>query len=182
MSFMARKRGMKNRKPTALPQGFVEVDNPYFQRGYAETKSNVRKIPVAVGNDVLWGMLSRNQIDRAQFDAGREYQRIYERATIGGVKAIDPGKVKVDVIGHQPAPPSNDVIDAESKLKEIRRELGPTYPVLLLRVLGEGESIAQLAARSCKERNLDFERKYLGRQFKEALECLADLWGLTTRR
>lgn len=171
---MSRRRKPK-KKIEALPEGFVEVDNPYFQRGYDETADNVSKITVAVGDDILWGMLSRNQIDKAQFEAGRMWQRYHERAEIGGANAIDPTKEAVDG-GKIPEPITDSQIDAIRKLNEAREVLGARNTSLIYEILGSGKTFSNLAVEWC------CDRKELGNRFRFALEVVANIWGLTTRR
>lgn len=164
---------MHDRRATDLPINSVtaitEVDDPYSNSG--ERLTVVRSIR----DDPLAGMLARNQIDQAQFSAGRLWQQYHEQSEIGGVRAFDPTKESVD--GGKIAQPINDKqIKATKELARASKALGTYDNALIWQVLGERVSLATLAERWCMFR--EREKVYLGARFRAALEKLAGLWNL----
>lgn len=162
---------MHDRRATDLPFNSVvaiaEVDDPYSDSG--EKLTVVRSIR----DDPLAGMLARNQIDQAQFSAGRLWQKYHEQSEIGGVRAIDPTKEAVDG-GTIPQLISDQQIKATKELANASKELGTYDNALIWLVLGERVSLTVVAQRWCMFR--EREKVYLGARFRDALETLATLW------
>lgn len=143
------------------------VDDPIEQGAKLQVLRSVRDDPLA-------GMLSRSQIDTAQFDAGRLWQRYREDSEIGGVQAIDTTKEAVDG-GRFKEPDIDRLSAALTKLKDADRVLGAYGASLIYDVLARRMTIMEVAqARSMtRQREID----YIGRRFRECLEELAKLWG-----
>lgn len=78
----------------------------------------------AIRDDILAEMLSRKEIDHAQYLAGREYEECAEAAEIGNVQAMDPAKAKVDGGRIGSSDLSNRQINAVRELEEIDSVLG----------------------------------------------------------
>ena len=133
------------------------------------------KVLRSVRNDPLVGMLSRKQIDEAQFVAGRTWQAHHEHSQIGSISAIDPTKEAVDG-GKIPEPISDRQIKAIRALQAAERQLGAFGASLIFDVLGRRMSISEIArARMMtRQREIDF----LSMRFRECLESLAKHWGL----
>lgn len=128
----------------------------------------------SVRDDPLAGMLSRAQIDQAQYEAGRRWQRHHENSEIGGISAIDPAKEAVD--GGKMAEPITDrQITAFRQLIAARNELGQDGNDLITEILGSCVSITDAAIS--RGLNSKDGKAYVGRRFRECLECLAILWG-----
>lgn len=126
-------------------------------------------------DDPLAGMLSRHQIDQAQFEAGRLWQKYREDSEIGGAQAIDTTKEAVD--GGRFKEP--DITKMSVALRELRRAnevLGAFGASLIEDILGRRMSIAQVAAARMMARQREID--YLARRFRECLEELAKLWGM----
>lgn len=125
-------------------------------------------------NDPLAGMLSRQQIDQAQFEAGRKWQRLHQISTIGVIMATDPAKEAVDG-GRISESLTDKQIMAFSELADAYKALGGYGKALIFYVLGEEISITDAAARlNCTTaREID----YISRRFRECLETLAIHWG-----
>jgi hypothetical protein len=144
----------------------IEVDDPY-ERG--------EKIVVmrSLRNDPLAGLHSRGQIDQAQHDAGRDFQRDFEAAE-RGPRAIDPSKEAVDG-GVTPEPITESQQKAARKLGEIYRVLGPDLSALLHDVLIGGMTRSEVAAR----RGLQGRRweEFFGERFRGALDRIAVIYG-----
>lgn len=154
--------------------GTIVVDDP-LQRG--------DKIRVArsLRDDTLARMHHRNQIDQAQYAAAREWQRHYEHAAIGGVKAMDTTKEPVDGGGIIAELITDKQRKAVQSLNRCRQALGMEGEHIIVSVLGLGYSIKQLAAaRGFAESRLEIE--YLGKRFREAIETLAVELGYVSRK
>ncbi len=130
-------------------------------------------------DDTLAYMHSHGQIDDAQLQAGRTWQRHYENSEIGGISAIDPRKEAVDG-GKMPEPITDQQITAFKALDDARRDLGQHGYDLVRDVLGSRTTLTE-AAISRGHCSLA-DRKYVGRRFRECLESLAILWGYTQRK
>lgn len=124
-------------------------------------------------NDPLAGLHSRQFIDDAQFWGGRSFQRDFEAAE-RGPRAIDPSKEAVDG-GQMPEPITETQQKAAHKLGEIYRALGQDGSALVHNVLIHGMTMEQISV--ARGTNSELERKYLGRRFRECLDCLAKIYG-----
>lgn len=145
----------------------IEVDDPLEVGSKLIVMRSIR-------NDPLAGLHARRYIDDAQFWGGRAFQRDFEAAE-RGPRAIDPGKEAVDG-GLSPEPITESQQRAAHKLGEVYRALGLNGSTLTQNVLIHGLTIEQV----CVARGTDseIERKYLGKRFRECLDCLAKIYGL----
>ncbi|WP_461320814.1 DUF6456 domain-containing protein [Bradyrhizobium diazoefficiens] len=149
----------------------IEVDDPYEAGEKIAVMRSLR-------NDPLAGLHSRQQIDEAQYTAGRYFQRDFEMAE-RGPKAIDPSKEAVDG-GMMPEPITESQQRAAQKLAEVYRALGPDLSALLHDVLIGGMVRAQLAAkRGLAGREWE---EFFGRRFREGLDGAAVVYGLAQVR
>jgi hypothetical protein len=123
-------------------------------------------------DDVLAEMLSRREIDQAQYDAGRLYEKFAEQAEIGNVQAIDPGKEAVDG-GRGYEGITDAQIDAVRRLSEAARVLGMRGEGLVRFVL---ISRRPFSALGLDRRQTDRART----KFFTYLEILAQFWGCAT--
>lgn len=143
------------------------VDDPYEPGSKSRVLRSVR-------DDMLAALAARGQIDQAQYDAGREWQKYHSQSEIGGISAIDPGKEAVDG-GRMPEPITDRKIDAFRKLNESRQCLGVDGYELVSSILAHHNSITEAA--TIRKLGSKDGRAYVGRRFRECLECLAVLWG-----
>jgi hypothetical protein len=152
--------------PALQAEGTVAavVADPYSKSG--ETITVLR----ATRDDPLAGMLARGQIDLAQFEAGRVWQRHWEDAAIGTVRAIDPTKEPVDGKGPAHSPFSERQREAMTELRTIALILGAEGDRLVRDILGDRVSL-QLAADQRGR-----EKRYVGVRFRECLETMAKIW------
>lgn len=146
------------------------VDDPYSNCG--EKITVVR----SVKDDPLAGMYSRQQIDWAQFTAGRMWQKFHEQSEIGSVSAIDPTKEAVDG-GKIYQAFSDRQKAAMAELREAANVLGNYDNVLIWAILGLRQSLAEIAQQWGISRERD--RLYLGARFRDALDSLAVFWRLS---
>jgi hypothetical protein len=140
---------------------------------HSETGEKIQ-ITRSLRDDPLGWLHSRNQIDEAQYQAGRKWQKLHECSTIGVIQAIDPAKEAVDG-GMMRDFLTDRQIDAFKQLAESYKELGKYGGKLVCQILGEGRSISEVAAQwgYTGEREIT----YFGRRFRECLEALAIHWG-----
>ena len=120
-------------------------------------------------------MLSRRQIDEAQFQAGRKFQFAHEASTIGRLRAIDPGREAVDG-GVGPEFLTSGQLKAFAALSGMRRCLGLDGYRLLFDILCERIAIGQVAVIR------DVSTRFIGICFRGYLETLAIHCGLAPRR
>ena len=132
----------------------------------------------SIRDDPLAGMLSRKQIDEAQFVAGRTWQAHHEHSEIGSISAIDPTKEAVDG-GRFPEPVSERQMKAIRALQRANQELGAFGASLIHDVLGRRMSLKAVAEARSMTRQREVE--FIGFRFREALETLVDVFGLKTR-
>lgn len=143
------------------------VTDPYGRDG--------EKIAVfrSTRDDILAEMKSRGEIDQAQYDAGRKYERYAEQAEIGNVQAIDPGKEAVDG-GRGYEGITDSQIDAVRHLAEAARVLGAKGELIVRTVLIDRKRFSHLGM---PERATTSVRI----RFFTYLEILAEFWGCATK-
>lgn len=143
----------------------VVVDDPYERGAKISTVRSIR-------DDILAEMLSRGEIDQAQFDAGRKYERYAEEAEIGNVQAIDPRKEAVDGRGYEGI--TDRQIDAVRALSEAARVLGAKGELVVRTVLIDRKRFSHLGMPERATASVRI-------RFFTYLEILAEFWGCATR-
>ncbi len=153
--------------PAQQRQGIVQdlVENPYK---HGETIRVIR----ATKDDPLAGLHARGWIDTAQLSAGRIWQRHWENAAIGAVKAVDTTREPVDGRGPTPAAFTDRQRKACMELRQAAIMLGYEGDRLVREILGERHQLTVVAIRHGRG------KKYIGQRFREALETLAKMWML----
>lgn len=144
----------------------IEVDDPLEMGSKLIVMRSIR-------NDPLAGLHARQFIDDAQYHGGRRFQADFEAAE-RGPRAIDPSKEAVDG-GLMPEPITEAQQRAALKLAEVYQVLGLNGSSLTENVLIHGLTIEQVCV--ARGASSDLERKYLGRRFRECLDCLAKIYG-----
>lgn len=130
-------------------------------------------------HDPLFDMKAKNQIDQCAYVAGRHWQKAYESAELGAVRAIDPSKEAVDG-GRLPEVLTKTQMAGMQDMRAARECLGAEGHQLMVDILGNGWSIKQAAV--ARGRYSDDERRYVGRRFKECLASLAKRFGYSNER
>jgi hypothetical protein len=160
-----------DRKATDLVHqqvGPVIVEDPYEAGGKIVAFRSLR-------NDTLAALHDRNHITDVQLRAGRHWQRAYEKAEVGGARAIDPTREVVDGGGLA----YNGVTDEQSKalamLAKARRALGLEGETIVRDVLASHMTLDQAAI--ARGLGSQAERVYLGRRLRECLDTLAVVYG-----
>lgn len=174
---MARKTTMIHERLASVipgtPVAKVVVDDPY-----AEIPGERVLVYRHLRNDPVAAMHVAGQIKDAELMAARRWQRTYERAEIGGARAIDPTKERVDG-GQAYDSLSPQRMAATAELAQVRAELGSEGDGIVRDILGLELTIAAAA----QKRGWDGEprRKYLGQRFRECLHTLCVFYGYVTR-
>lgn len=147
----------------------MEVDDPL-----ALEPGDKITVVRSLRDDPLARLHVRDQIDDAQYNAGRRFQHDFETAE-RGPRAIDPSKEAVDG-GKPPEPITERQRLAVRRLNRAHRELGADGSGLTHDVLVHGRNMAQIAER----RGVKGERweRYFGMRFQECLNRLAVVYDL----
>jgi hypothetical protein len=146
----------------------VEVKDPYGDRIV---------VLRSLRDDPLAGMFARRQIDQAQYDGGRAWQKCMEESEVGNIRAIDPTKEAVDG-GRCPEPLSDRYAHAHAKLKEAHSILGMIGENIVRDILGSRLTIMEAGQR--RGYTTKDELAFMGRRFREALDTLAVVFGCAT--
>ena len=136
---------------------------------YSSTGEKLRVIR-SVRDDVLGHLHARKEIDDAQLEAGRKYERYAEQSQIGSVKAMDPTKEPVDGGGGIRDAITDRQIAAVRELSEADRVLGRRPAMVMRAVLVDKKRFREIAG--AKEGDIAHVRL----TFKEGLEELAVFW------
>lgn len=152
----------------------VEVEDPFESGKKLVVAKNVFTHP-------LDHLRARNAITHDQKTAGDRFLALYEQAEIGGARAIDYSRVKVDVsFEHKGLDPK--VGRAIDQLEEIRAIVGRRSFVLLWDVIGRRRSPHQLAAEidgaALASRRT---REFLMMTLRHALDDLISHFGLVAQ-
>lgn len=151
----------------------------YDPRKHELVSSGQPKVAVirSIRSDPLGALKAQGVIDEAQFLAGKIWSWNYMQSEIGGLRAIDPTREAVDG-GRLAEPLTERQKLASSQLRKAKLALGNDGDALVTDIIGKGLTIAKAAdARGLFN---EFGRKYIGRRFKECLDCLAVVFGCAT--
>lgn len=144
------------------------VDDPYDPGAHITVLRAIRDDPLA-------RLRARDQIDEAQYRAGRAWQADHEAAESGRLASLDLTRIKSD--GGAYTGPDTDRVDAARKrLARDRALLGARAEAVLRDVLARGLMLEQVAVRHGHPDARS--RYYFGRLFREALETIAKARGL----
>jgi hypothetical protein len=166
-----------DRRATDLPINAkvapVLADDPYEPGAKLTVLRSLR-------NDPLASMHNAKQIDQAQFIAGRHWQRAFELAEVGGVRAVDMTRERVDGGGIPQATISDAQIRAFGDLARAMTALGLEGESLIRDFLGQGLCLRDIAAR--RGAHSERERSYIGWRLRECLNTLAVEFGYAGRK
>jgi hypothetical protein len=150
----------------------ITVDDPHDAGAQIVVMRSLR-------DDPLGALHAAGQIDNVQYLAGRHWQKAYELAEIGGARAIDYSRAKVDG-GGIPQPSVSDVqARAFDDLSRAGKTLGAYGSSIVHDVMAAHMTIKQCADRRMMTR--DVEIRFLGRRFHECLNTLAVVFGYSTK-
>jgi hypothetical protein len=148
------------------------ADDPYEPGAKITVLRSLRGDPLAA-------MHNAKQIDQAQFISGRHWQRAFELTSVGGVRAVDLTRERVDG-GGIPQPTLSDAqMRAFADLKRAMTALGMEGESLIKDFLGRGLSLRDIAARRAVTG--ERARGYIGWRLRECLDTLAVEFGYAGR-
>jgi hypothetical protein len=133
---------------------------------------------VNLRDDAIGRMHARRQVDGAQYNAARAYQRLYDTATIGNLSPADPSRIRVDG-GKAPDPISAARMAAATRLRSVEATLSDWHGYaglsLTRSVLTGGKSVEK-TARDLGA-NSDRELRSWAWLFRKCLDVLARALG-----
>lgn len=155
----------------------AEVPDVYEPAKKAKAAMNVREHALAY-------LRHLGTISEEQYLAGNEFRRNYEAAILGGFKAVDYARIRVD--GGMVADPLTERIQRASKwLGEASKEpgVGPVGYSLLCRIAGEGETIRNVAVTWPGGSRMSQQRTegYIRMRFLECLDAMVAFTGVVAR-
>jgi hypothetical protein len=164
--------GIHDRRATDLPfnakVAATIADDPYEPGAKVSVLRSLRDDPLAA-------MHNARQIDQAQFVAGRHWQRAFELAQGGGVRAVDLTRERVDGSRIPQASITDAQIRAFADLTKAMTALGLEGESLVKDFLGRGWCLSDIAAR--RGVTSERERGYIGWRLRECLNTLAVTFG-----
>lgn len=164
------RRGPAVKPGNAPVLGTRIVDDPIEAGAKLKATVNLAEHPLEM-------MLSRGRLTQAQYEAGIRFRAIYEHATIGPGRGIDPGKIKVDG-GKMGDPLSDAVLHAHGELKRLAWALGLVGERVVSSICGAGLTVSELAKRWPTPDAERARMDYLTIRLREALDLLAEeVWG-----
>lgn len=151
----------------------VEVDDPYR----LEPGEKIVAFK-SLRDDPLERLKAKGDIEPAQYEAAKAYERDLELAEIGGVRAIDPTKEAVDG-GKFVEPLTDSQRKATKRLSDAGALMGMFAESIVRGVLARNVSPAQLAI--FRGFNTKREQLHYGWIFRRALDELAVFYGFAMR-
>lgn len=159
------------------------VGNPYFDPAHPDSKANPSEIRVDVNTreSSIATMHARKQINDKQKVAADRFRALYEAAGYKGAKALD---YSLEVVDGGPAPSDGLIqsrVDAVRELTMISQTLGRIGYRVIIRVCGQGCTIAEMAAILLRKDPSKADREYYGKVFRDHLDLLCEFWGYSKR-
>jgi hypothetical protein len=163
-----------------------EVEDPYGQHEFArvdEKSGEIRhegpqKITVvrSIRSDPLGALKAQGAIDEVQYIAGLMWSWSYARVVAGPLKAIDLTADRVSGSTHEAT--YQTINRAVERLRAAETALGVDGHRLVLQVIGNGLTLG--ACADIRGLTTKSGREYIGRRFRECLDCLAVVFGCAT--
>jgi hypothetical protein len=117
-------------------------DAEYYHQRQIKSGPNVGKVMVQMNLVEYIGGLARLEgVSELQIMAAAEYRKAYDRAQIGGARAIDYAAVKVDTSGPQGDVLTPALVEALERYKRATRFLGMIRSSLIERVVCHDEPL-----------------------------------------
>jgi hypothetical protein len=139
------------------------------------------KVVVNLRDDPLGRMFARHQVDNAQYNAGRAFQRLWDIASVGNIAVADLLRPKVDG-GRVPDPISAGRIMATKQLRSVERTVTDQHGFAGLSVTRSvltGGCSVDKAARDFGAKSA-LERRWWGLLLRKCLDVLARALGFAT--
>lgn len=151
-------------------------DAEYFHQRQKRSGPNVGKVYIAMNMiEYIGGLARLKGASEMQIMAAAKYRNAYDRAQIGGARAVDYAAVKVDTSGPREDVLAGRQVDALESYKDAVRCLGMLRSSLVERVICHDQSLTHrgMGARARASAKDDLLR---------ALDDLAVHFQLTTKR
>ncbi len=127
-------------------------DAEYFEQRRTKSGPNVGKVMVAVNLGEMIGGLARLEHSDLQAEAAMKYRNLFDRAQIGGARAIDYAAAKVDTSGPSDLAVFEVGAAARNDYSVTVRHLGLVRSSLVERVVCHDMSISSIAGRGMRAR------------------------------
>lgn len=153
-----------------------DVANPYFNSAHRASSSNPAKVRafVNIRESAVGTLYKRGHISEAQWAAAGRFRMYWEKSGAKGTVAIDYRRVQVDG-GKMQDPLSDRTVDAVQRLNDCMPVLGRRTFELMVKVVGQGMEIADIA-------QTQREKKTFSDYLKDGLEDLAAHWGYKNKK
>lgn len=151
------------------------VPNPFYSPEHSGESWNPPKIKayVNINESAVGTLYSRGHINEAQWAAAGRFRKYWERSGAKGTIAIDYAREQVDG-GKAIEPLPDSMIDAVQRLNECRPVLGRKVFDLMIKVVGQGMEMADIA-------KTQREKTTYSDYIKDGLNELAEHWGYKTQ-
>lgn len=151
----------------------VEIDNPHFSADHPEALGNPRRIRATVRTDAVTSLYAHGGLADHHLMAARRLTRLLETLEGGGVRSMDPERVRVDG-GRLNGGIGDRELEAGRELKAARDLLGLRQYGLVRAVCLEGRALAEVPNFPSDKRT----KLFLARLLRLALDDMAAQWGL----
>lgn len=154
----------------------VEVPNPHFSRAHGETPGNPKNIWASMNlrESPIAMMAAKGHLEKHQIEAAVKFRRLWEALGGAGAGSFDYAREPVDGGGVRESITDRQ-LDAGFEIDKARKHIGLRSFGIVEKVAGEGVPIARLGSTHR-------EKTTLADYLKNALDDLADLWGLRTKK
>lgn len=153
-----------------------DVPNPYFNSAHRASVTNPAKVKafVNIRESAVGTLYQRGHINDAQWAAAGRFRMYWEQSGAKGVVAIDYRRAQVDG-GKMQDPLSDRVVEAVQHLNNCLPVLGKRTFDLMIKVVGQGMEIADIAVTQR-------EKKTFSDYIKDGLDDLSVHWGYKNNR
>lgn len=152
------------------------TDAEYWHQRQIKSGPNVGKTVVAMSmTEYIGGLARLKGASEMQIMAAAKYRMAFERAQIGGARAVDYAAVKVDTSGPNSDPLPARQVEALDRYKQAVRHIGMLRSALVERVICHDQSLTHrgMGARA---------RERAKTELFSALDDLAVHFSLTNKR
>lgn len=151
-------------------------DSEYFFQRQSKSGPLVGKVTAAFNMiEYIGGLARLKGASEMQIMAAAKFRMAFDRAQIGGARAVDYAAVKVDTSGPQGDPLAGGTVDALQQYKEAVRCLGMVRSSLVERVVCHDQSLTHRSMGATAKMKAKDE-------LFTALDDLAVYFRLTTKR
>lgn len=175
-SVVAKKTGFESLGHAKADIKMVEIDNPHYSAAHAGMPGNPKTTTAAlnVGESPITWLADRGVLEGHHVMAANKFRRLWEKLGGAGAGSFDYSREPVDGGGARESI-IDAQIDAGRTLADCESVIGKRHYRIIQMVACEGMKISDFSkTQREKTTNSDYLRN--------ALEDLADHWGMRTRR